>query len=77
MYVLISGTKINHLTAWVLLNYSYRWLSGGVQAETKKAIEDNAEILLADVPVILQVAYSAKKLCWAASTWAGKNKKKM
>ncbi|WAR26776.1 GHRA-like protein [Mya arenaria] len=34
-------------------------------------IEDSADILLADVPVIIDVANTANKLKWAASTWAG------
>lgn len=34
-------------------------------------INENAEILVADSPVLIDVLYTAKKLKWAACTWAG------
>ncbi|XP_052778787.1 glyoxylate/hydroxypyruvate reductase A-like [Mya arenaria] len=43
----------------------------GISVEDKAMIEDSADILLADVPVIIDVANTANKLKWAASTWAG------
>ena len=43
----------------------------GLSPKDKTYIEDTAEVLLADSPVILDVIHSAKKLKWAASTWAG------
>ena len=40
--------------------------------EDQTNIEENAEVILADGSIIRDVAYSAKKLKWAACTWAGK-----
>ncbi|KAL4228304.1 hypothetical protein ACF0H5_013735 [Mactra antiquata] len=51
-----------------------RSTDGKMSEVNKQQIENDAEILFADVPVIIDVAYSAKKLKWAASTWAGVEK---
>ncbi|KAL3852442.1 hypothetical protein ACJMK2_016079 [Sinanodonta woodiana] len=37
----------------------------------RQKLEENAEILLADVPVIADIMYTNKRLTWAQSTWAG------
>ncbi|XP_060574689.1 glyoxylate/hydroxypyruvate reductase A-like [Ruditapes philippinarum] len=52
---------------WVMFNDCNFILT----ASDKSNIEENAEILLADTPVIIDLAGKAKKLKWAASTWAG------
>lgn len=47
--------------------------AGKCSDKDKTTINTRAEVLLADVPVILDVFYTAKKLKWAQSTWAGVN----
>ncbi|KAK3602936.1 hypothetical protein CHS0354_039355 [Potamilus streckersoni] len=44
---------------------------GGYEMVNKQKLEENAEILLADVPVIADIMYTNKRLTWAQSTWAG------
>lgn len=44
---------------------------GKCSDKDKTTLNTRAEVLLADVPVILDVFYTAKKLKWAQSTWAG------
>lgn len=42
-----------------------------MKAADEENIIENAEVLFADNPVIMNVAFNARKLKWAASTWAG------
>jgi len=55
----------------ILYTFSGSTPGSGLSPGDLQLVEDEAEILLADVPVIIDVAQSAKRLQWAASTWAG------
>ena len=44
---------------------------GKISTIDRDDIKDNAEILFADTPVIIDIASESDKLKWAQSTWAG------
>ena len=55
----------------MFVEFFYFIFFAGLSSLDKTHIEQTAEVLVADAPIIADVAYSAKQLKWAACTWAG------